>query len=725
MRKFIAACLLCLPLLSVAQSTNITTLFKKPIKRADHYFNRLAYRNALNLYLHANDRKPNNIYVEEQIAECYFKLHDPVSAEPWYARLAGKAGVNPETLFEYGEVLSLLGKYDESLDRFSAYLKEHPESKIAQEKVRFLERIYHFTHDTTEFTVVNGDFNSDHTDYGAHYFHNGIAFASSRDRDYIIEHKAFDAVLPDESLLNMYYVEGKSPGNHGKPTALHSDDIKSYLHEGPMAFHQNDLKAGLTRTNMKKSGRPIRGKDKQSHLQIYFADVAQLYSLTNITAFPHNNREYSVAHPAFSENGSAMYFSSTAPGGFGGSDLYVSRLNNGTWSAPENLGPKINTTADESFPFLANDSTLYFSSNGHGSVGGLDILVSYRRNGSFMRPVNFGSPINTRYDDFSLVTDSTGRLGYFSSNRPGGKGVDDIYYFEAHDYFMVGTALDGDNNLLDGVKLIAFNGRTGARLDSAVTDKRGIYDLRLPFNEDIRIIAIKDGYETLKELKLSTKGSAILSDSLSIPMWKQNLYAKGSLYDNETQQGLTGVTIQVKNVTRGRENTIQTGSNSDYSVNLMPESMFTITYSKEGYLPRKLEINTAGILKGDLRNDIVLEREFADMVTIGFAYKKATVTADAKKQLDVLVNTLASNPAAKLNIGAHADARGSVKYNLELTNTRARNTMKYFVSKGIDMKRITYKGFGEQLLLNRCSDGVKCTEDDHKINRRAEVKVIR
>lgn len=725
MRKLLAACLLALPMLGVAQSTNITTLFKKPIKRADHYFNRLAYRNALTLYLHANDRTPNNIYVEEQIAECYFRLHDPVAAEPWYARLAGKEGVNPETMFEYGEVLSMLGKYDESLSRFSAYLKDHPESKMAQEKVHFLERISHFIADTAEFTIVNADFNSDHTDYGAHYFHNGLAFSSTRDDDFIIEHKAFDAVLPDESLLNMYYVEGKSPGNHGKPKPLHSDDIKSFLHEGPIAFYQNDLKAGITRTNMKKSGRPIRGKDRQSHLQIYFGDVAQLYSLTNITAFPHNNREYSVAHPTFSSDGKTMYFSSTAPGGYGSSDIYVSRLSNGSWSAPENAGLRINTSADESFPYLANDSTLYFSSNGHGSVGGLDILVSYRRNGAFMRPVNFGSPINTQFDDFSLVTDSTGRLGYFASNRPGGKGVDDIYYFEAHDYFMVGTALDGDKNLLDGVKLVAINARTGARLDSAFTDKRGIFDLRLPFNEDIRIIALKDGYEHIKDLKLATRGSAFASDSMNIDLWKQSLFAKGNLYDNESQQPLTGVTIRIKNETRGRESVVETGNNSTYDLNLMPESKFTITYSKDGYLQRNLEINTQGMLKGDLKNDIVLEKEFADMVTIGFAYNKAILTSEAKQQLDVLIKTLTSNPATKLNIGAHADARGTVNYNLHLTNTRARNTMKYFVTRGIDVKRITYKGFGEQLLLNRCSDGVKCTEDDHKINRRAEVKVIR
>lgn len=725
MRKLLPIILLALPLSLLAQSTNITTLFKKPVKKADFFYKRLAYRNALNLYLRAHDKKPQDAYVMEQIAECYFKLHDPVNAEVWYDKISSSSSFTTQSKLDFAEALSMNGKYDESKTWFEAYLKENPASTSVREKIEFLDRIEHYINDTTDFVILSADFNTEHSEYGAHYFHDGLVFASSRDDDFVIEHKASDAVVYDESLLNMFYVEGKTYGEYKKARPLHNTHIKSFLHEGPMAFYNNDLRAGFTRTNMKPSGRPIRGKDKLAHLQIYFADVAQLSSMSNITPFQHNNRDYSLAHPSFSPDGSIMYFTSTAPGGFGSSDIYVSRNSNGDWSAPENLGPVINTPNEESFPYLANDSVLYFSSNGHGSLGGMDILVSYKRRGKFGKPVNLGSPINSRYDDFSFVTDKSGHIGYFSSNRPGGRGLDDIYYFASRAFFLVGRSVDTKGQILNGVKLVAIDKATGLAVDSARSDANGYFDLRMPLDKDIDIVATKDGYVSLNKNSLRTSGFALAVDSLSIALWKQSLFAKGKLYDNETQQPLTGVTVTVRNVDTGAQSTIELGDLSSYDVKLLPDSRFSISFTKPGYLTRVVDVDTKNRMEGELLHDVILEREFADMVTIGFAYNKSIVSADAKKVLEQIVKTLAGNPSTSLNIGAHADARGSVAYNQQLTNARARNTMKYFTSKGIDQKRITWKGFGEKLLLNQCTDGIKCTDEQHKINRRAEVKVIR
>ncbi|MFM7193773.1 MAG: OmpA family protein, partial [Bacteroidota bacterium] len=158
---------------------------------------------------------------------------------------------------------------------------------------------------------------------------------------------------------------------------------------------------------------------------------------------------------------------------------------------------------------------------------------------------------------------------------------------------------------------------------------------------------------------------------------------------------------------------------------LRPEKKYNLEFSKPGYVTKNLEINTAGMVRGNLLNDVLMEEEFLATGVINFEYKRSRVTPAGMKVIKPMLETLKQNPAAKVNIGAHADARGSSDFNQRLTEDRAKNTMKYFVKQGIDAKRITYQGFGEKLVLNRCSDGVKCPENEHSVNRRAEIKVQR
>ena len=491
-----------------------------------------------------------------------------------------------------------------------------------------------------------------------------------------------------------------------------------------MAFFNNDARVAYTRTNI-KNGKPVYDKNRRAHLQIYFADVSTLISMTSITPFEHNSNDFSVAHPSLSPNGSVMYFSSTAPGGYGGSDIYYTTYVNGKWSVPENAGPEINTAGEESFPFYANDSTLYFSSNGHGSMGGLDILVSHKKNNLFTRPVNFGGPLNSRYDDFSLVTDSIGRVGYIASNRPGGMGLDDIYYYIATNYFLTGKLLTygktGDP--IEGATVYAIDTKTGNILDSDITDSNGIYGLSLPFDTDYKIVVKKDGYDMLKDLSFSTLSKPLGMDSMNIALWKRDLFAKGHIYSNETQQPLAGVTVKLFDLTSNSMDTLVVSDLAEYTLPLWPNKKYKLEFSKPDYVTAELNLNTDGQFKGDILNDILLAQESIDNTIIHFDYNKSVISDASKSLMNPIVTTLKKYPKATLNIGAHADSRGSISYNQRLTDDRASSTVKYFVSQGISRKRITAKGFGEKLLLNRCSDEVTCEEVEHTINRRAELKV--
>lgn len=706
-----------------AQSTSIKTIFYSGVEKGDYFFDHFAYRNALEIYLHALEKDTANFYLRERIGECYFKLHDPVSAQQWFSTFVKEKYVDPKIKFEYAEALSMTGNYAEAKVWFHSYLQDKPNDKIARDKLYFLHHLSSFTHDEHRFTLNACDFNTEFSDYGAHFFHEGVVFASSRDQDMFIKQKPSDAVDPVETLLNLYFVNTDVTGDWEEVVPFHSDHLKSYYHEGPMAFYNNFKNGAFTQSNI-VNGRAIRGDDGRVHLKIYFAEVAKLGELKNIYPFEHNDDDYSVAHPSFSKDGKIMYFSSTGPGTLGSSDIFYCVKEGDKWSLPINVGPTINTPEDESFPYLANDSTLYFSSNGHGTFGGLDVYVAYRRkNGTYSSAVNLGGSLNTKYDEFSYVSDSTGRMGFVASNRPGGKGIDDIYFYTTNFYFLAGQARElGTQNNIAKAKLTAQNSN-GDVVASVETDADGYFLMPLPFDQDYTLNGAKDGYETLKDVGFDTRGRSFGIDSIIFPMWKHGLFAKGRVYSNETEQFLPGVTMTLENLTLGTKETLVVNDSGDYVFLVRPDMEYRIEGSKAGHITNGFKLNTTGLLKGDLINDIVLEEVFIDRVSFNFDFNKAEVTGAAAAALDRLVKVMMKYPSSTLNIGTHADSRGSAQYNKALSERRAKSIVAYITSKGISRKRIEYTAFGETLLLNQCSDGVECPEEGHAVNRRTDIKI--
>jgi len=372
---------------------------------------------------------------------------------------------------------------------------------------------------------------------------------------------------------------------------------------------------------------------------------------------------------------------------------------------------------------LANDSTLYFASNGHGSMGGLDILVSYKRSSGFSKPINFGGPLNTRYDDFSFMADSTGRAGYFASNRPGGKGFDDIYAFTVSNFFLKGAVDSMDSLLLKmpGVKLTARYKYTGHVIDSTITDQKGLFALKLPFDQEFEILAQKPGYEMNHELKISTRGLTLGVDSVEILMLKKDLLVSGKIYSRETEAGLDGVTINVLNLTDNIGEKIELGSAAQYALKLKRNKSYRVEFSKPGYITKSVDITTQDINPKEYRKDIVLEEEYISAVTIHFDYKKSNLTKPATELLYPVADLLKTRPELKVQILAHTDSRGGNAYNLKLSELRAASAVKYLLNKGIDGSRITTKAFGETMLLNDCYDDKPCKETEHAINRRVEL----
>lgn len=706
---------------SFAQSTNIRTLLNKNGDKADYLYDRFGYRNALEIYLRDFEHHPSDLHIRERIASCYLKLRDPVSAELWYKPLVTEPGVASRILFDYAEVLSMNGKYDEAQQWFSAYLKQKPDDKVAIAKLAFLKDLAKYANDDGRYVLSAFDLNSPYSDFGASVFRNGIVFVSSRETGQFIKRKPFDGLSPDESFYNLYYAEKDEVGDWTSFTPFYTTTSRTNYHEGPVVFYDHDRKAAFTRSSA-NNGKPLYDRSGKVNLEICFANVNPNGALVDVVPFPFNSSDWSNAHPTFSPDGMTMYFASTKPSGFGGSDIFYSTFSEGRWMEPVNAGEGLNSPGNELFPFMANDTTLYFSTNGRGSLGGLDIYVSYKQKAGFTTPVNVGAPLNTRFDDFSFVCDSLGRSGFLASNETGGKGQDDIYHFTLTSYLLPGIVRERNGTPVGKATVSVYDSH-GTVIASAVTDDDGSFSFVLPFDRDYVIRSEKKGFESLGSISCSTYGSPVTTGTFELLLEKRNLFSRGRIFSNETQSLLPGVTVSLRNVTDAVTDSMTVDQSGEYRFLVQPDKKYRIEASRAGYLLSGFTLDTKGMTEGELLNDIVLEQNYVDKQVILFDYDRASLSAESMRLLDKVVGVLREHPHTILNVGTHSDSRGTSEYNIKLSQKRSEAVRNYLERNGISESRVRLKWFGEQLVINRCSDGVICPEEEHSKNRRAELKV--
>jgi len=707
-----------------SQSSNITTIFLSSFEKAEKMYQHLAYKNALELYLYAVERDPDNYAARQRIADCYFRLGNIAEAERRYGELANIEMADPIYKYQYAQVLSIQGKYGSAEKWFSAYANAQHEDPRARGKLDFIYSISYYYRDSVLYKISNEPYNSDQSDFGPHYHKDKVIFVSARDRDLFIKRKSLSAIDENESHLNVYSAPLQNINGEEDIVPFYKNELNSILHDGPITFFDNEKQIAFTRNNT-RNGKPHVNKQGRVNLKIFFARLNENNHMSHLKEFPYNDNDYSVGHPWVSEDGKVLYFASDMPGGVGGVDLYKSEVIQGSWSKPFNLGPRINTMGDEFYPFMVNDSSLYYSSNGHGGLGGLDIFVSkLRSNSEFEFPTNLGFPLNTSSDDFSLVVDKSGRGGLFASNRPGGLGYDDIYKFEVKSFFLTGKVVDrtDSTSIIAGASVVLHD-ESGNQIKSATSDQDGIVHFDLDFDREYILSASKETYSWVDTLSYSTLTRFMGGDSVYLPLWKHSLFAKGKVYSNETQSVLPGATVKIQNLTDNTSESIVVDSSANYFFKLEPNKHYQITSSKIGHIERSFTLKTKGIFKGDLINDLLLEEIFEEKTVVQFDFDKYNLKNAAIEQLRPLLRTLKRRKESTLNIGAHADSFGTHQYNKILSDRRANAVLGFFVDNGIAKSRIEAIGFGEELLLNRCSNGTDCSDEEHSLNRRAEIKV--
>jgi peptidoglycan-associated lipoprotein len=486
--------------------------------------------------------------VLQNLADSYFFTNRMGNAAETYRLLflRHEANVAPEYKFRFAHALRAAGENEEADEYLSEYLgKEVNFEEWTTELDTTVSHTY-----TTQQVMQNAA----SSDFGITFMGDRIVFASTRNQDRPIYK------WNNKPYLDLYVADIDDEGRLSN-VSLFNDKINTDTHESSAAFSSDGTVMYFDRTNSRRvkvdwADVPV------ATIRIYRAELVD-GEWTNIEALPFTSDQYSTEHPTLSQDGSTLYFASDMPGSLGSFDIYSVAVNeDGTFGVPVNLGPNVNTANREQFPYIANDGTLYFASDGHVGYGNLDVFKSEQENGSFGMAQNLGETLNSEFDDFAFVLKEGEEKGYLASNR---RGSDNLYAF----------------------------------------------------------------------------------------------------------------------------------TREDYTPPVLPKEISEI-------------------------NPDTGRRQIAGVGNIYFDFDKATIKPESEPTLNRVAEIMKNFPSLKIEIGSHADARGTDEYNMKLSQRRAEATLEYLVNQGIDRSRLTAKGFGESMPLNDCTRPRMCSEAEYARNRRSE-----
>ncbi|MCX7953853.1 MAG: OmpA family protein [Bacteroidales bacterium] len=480
--------------------------FSKNTKKADLAFASKEYYKALTLYetlLKKSENKYEKAYIQFKIAECYRLMNQTAKAEAAYRRAIQRGYYDPISYFYLAEMLKANEKYSEAIDQYKEYLQYKPADTLAQRALKICTSINQWIENPTRYVIENfKEINSKESDFGCNYANDDyttIYFTSTREG----LHGTKINPVTGSLFSDIFEINFLRSGKWDKPTPL-NDTVNSEYDDGTPTFSADYNEMFFTRCKI------IRGI--KLGCQIYRATRAPGEDWSTCEQITTFGDSVSAGHPSLSPDGTTLYFAANAPGGFGGYDIYfMKRPNkNSKFSAPQNLNMPINTPGDELYPFIRDNGVLYFASNGHIGMGGLDIFKALKDADGEWIVENMRYPINSSSDDFGIVFKKGVEEGLFCSSRPGGKGKDDIYKFVLPpiEFVVQGVIKDAITDKPISNANVKIVGSDGTDLDIS-TGENGTFKYKLnPFTKYI-ILAKKDGY-LVQKIKISTQE---LSDS--------------------------------------------------------------------------------------------------------------------------------------------------------------------------------------------------------------------
>jgi peptidoglycan-associated lipoprotein len=594
-----------------------------------------------------------------EIAESYRHYNNTTAAAEWYKKAADLG--DEQALFKLGKMQMMHEQYEEAVKTFTKYGGSDATSKtLADRELRNIRNALAWKKDFSRTQVSNlSNINTPQSDFSPVLYKGRLVFSSSREDATGDMKNAWTG----EKSADIYISDLTAGAKADKFNTV----IDSKDYEGTCTFSKDGNEMYFTRCGVFDNDDKKNKPTGNAFCHIYYSRLngGSWSEPETIRLFADS---VNVGHPALSKDGKILFVSSDLKAGFGGKDLYYFTKTDSGWAGPNNAGNSINTSGDEMFPWLDDRNNLYFASSGLPGMGGLDIFKAVKGKSVWKEAQNLKAPINSGADDYGLIVDkyhpanaddSILFSGYFTSNRAGGKGQDDIYRFQDK-----------------WVNFFTLKGKTLAKV-----------------------------YENPEDPESKMTGIA----------------------------PLPGVRVELKNPLNDTViASVLSDKGGNYTFKLEAETDYKITGSKYDYFNKNESATTKGKRNQDsinitLHQDIELEKIFKQKMivipNIYYDYDKATLRPESKVILDSVLSFFKDNKDLVIEIGSHTDSRGSDAYNLKLSQARAQSVVDYLVEKGIAKERLIATGYGETKLVNKCANGVDCTEEEHVRNRRTTFRI--
>lgn len=621
-------------------------------------------------------------------------------------------------MLRYIHSLRITGQYDKASELTQVAKNRFSNNPTFARWSTHESKMANFFADSSMNSTQLMPFNSDLGDFAPFQLNDELIFASkAQNRGFLVPRYGWD----NGFYLNLMKVEKEGEG-WSKPQVL-KHNFYSRAHDGPVSFTPDGNEMVLTRNIMGKK----KGKDVM-HLALYFSTKDSEGNWSDLVAFEHNENGSNTGHATYTPDGSRIYFVSDREGGIGGTDLYYSDRNGKSWSKPVLLGKHINTERDEMFPNVNVAGMLYFASDGHFGLGGLDVFM-VNPNMENAQPQNMGYPINTQADDFGLIADSLGTSGYFSSNRT--DFVDRIYSWERRlpKIMLEGTvyAIYTEHEPVPE-QLVNIIDHNSNETHSIVTDEAGHYEFPILPNHSYTIQTRKEFFLLIHPENFSTDGlrndTTIVKDLFLNPT---TITVKLVVKEKGTKIPVPNAKLSVVRIDTGKDTVFQANENGVGELTVDRHQSYWARASKKGYIDGESAFETGSqsgkVVELELELPKIKKNEKFKLENIFYDLNKATLRPESMASLDKLAEFLLENNL-KIELSAHTDSRGSDSYNMRLSQQRAQSCATYLISKGVPKYNIIAKGYGETQLVNRCKNNVQCTEDEHQENRRTEVKIL-
>ncbi|NQY04729.1 MAG: OmpA family protein [Flavobacteriaceae bacterium] len=612
------------------------------LNKANRLFEKRAYLEAAEIY----ERSDKDVNTLRNLGDCYYLNTKMDEAVKWYGTLVKnyESQIDYQYFFRYSQALKGVKRYEEADQWMEKYEDAIANDASLQNTLEYMAKV---DADVPYiYTPVNSETNSEYSDFGTSFFGDDKVIYASANKTGNTSSKIYK--WNDQPYLDLYVAKIDSEGNIVDPKPL--EDLNSPTHDALAVISKDGNTMYFSRTNEKK----VKvNEEKVANIKIFKAELID-NKWTNIESLPFNSDEYSCGHPALSHDGKKMYFTSDMPGSIGSLDIFEVDINeDGTFGTPKNLGPNINTTKRDEFPYMSDYNILYFASNGHLGLGNLDIFYSALEESKFGKPKNLGSSVNSSLDDFSFIINEETDKGFFSSNREGAKD-DDIFQFRRKEYIKPVYLVEG----------VVTDKNTGEVLPNSL------------------VTLLDENNNVIADTIVKADGKYIFHLD---PNQKYKVRGTRKLYIPDEQNFST---------------------------------------DSEGRIQHNIELELE--LYSDAEGNIVTENgdTVIKLEKIYFDFDKWDIKPAAAKILDGLVEVMKKYPNMIIEISAHTDCRGGLDYNLDLSHKRAKSTLDYVVSQGIDVSRLKSIGYGEMQPLNKCVREGICTEAEYDVNRRCEFKLL-